>query len=80
VVLGVPPNVLDFLPFASIPYETNEYLASRVPQSSSLPMLGCCQKFLFKKGAVKQKRLRNTDLDKWRAYSFSSLFMLDVPS
>jgi len=37
-VLGVPPNVLDFLLFGSITYETNEYLASRVQQSSSLPM------------------------------------------
>jgi len=50
------------LVFAGTPYEIYQQLASRVPQNRSLPMYGCRQKFLLKKGAVNQKRLRNTGL------------------
>ncbi len=53
--------------FAGIPYETYQQLAPRAPRSGSLPMYGCRQKFFLKKGAVNQKRLRNTELERLKA-------------
>ena len=34
-----------------------------MPQGRSLPMLGCREMFLVEKGAVNQKRMKNTVLD-----------------